>query len=249
MDENKEEIISLFRAKVLGKRPQRVEGEADGAQGHWLERQFGITPNADNAPDLLGYELKNDTKGKTTFGDWQATVYIFDSESGSCTRSEFLRLFGAPNPEKNGRYSWSGKPSPNIKRWNDFGQRLLVDEIGGVYAVYCFAKDIRPNKETLIPQRYKSGLVTLAYWDPDRLRDLVERKFNVKGWFKCLKDDAGAYVEIAFGSPIDFQVFSAGVRSGDIYLDSGMYEGNPRPYQQWRADNSFWFSLIVDRHS
>ena len=243
----KDSIIKLFRENVKGRKPERLKNDADGDEGHWLEKQFGIKPNGNNAPDILGYELKNDTRSKTTFGDWQASVYIFDKKTGSCSRSEFFRLFGAPNHDKGGRYSWSGKPFPNVKRWNDFGQKLVLDDSGSVYALYRFDKDKRENKEQIIPSRYKEKTVTLAYWDKDRLKNLVESKFNNRGWFKCFKDESGTYFEIGFGKPITFEMFIAGVRSGAIYLDSGMYEGNARPYQSWRADNSFWFDLIVER--
>ena len=35
------------------------------------------------------------------------------------------------------------------------------------------------------------------------------------------------------------------VRKGVVFFDSGMYEGNSRNYSQWRANNSYWESLIV----
>lgn len=72
----KEQIIDLFKKNVKGKRPN-VEGKNehhDGRKGHWLEQQFGIATNADNKADLLGYELKNETTSKTTFGDWSANM-------------------------------------------------------------------------------------------------------------------------------------------------------------------------------
>lgn len=74
----KEEIIELFRTNVKGKRPN-VDGKNerhDGRKGHWLEQQFGVTANADNEADLFGYELKNETTSKTTFGDWSANIYV-----------------------------------------------------------------------------------------------------------------------------------------------------------------------------
>ena len=36
------------------------------------------------------------------------------------------------------------------------------------------------------------------------------------------------------------------VQKGIVFFDSGMYEGNVRPYSQWRANNDFWESLIVE---
>ena len=69
---------------VYGKRPDVSSATAshDGKYGHWLETQMGIIHNGDNAPDLLGYEMKNDTSsGKTTFGDWSPNEKIFSNDS------------------------------------------------------------------------------------------------------------------------------------------------------------------------
>lgn len=79
MNQNKERIIELFKQNVKGKVPD-VTGRNerhDGKDGHWLEKQFGISANATNGADFLGYELKNETTSKTTFGDWSANKYIF----------------------------------------------------------------------------------------------------------------------------------------------------------------------------
>lgn len=72
----KEQIIDLFRKNVKGKSPnvENRNPRHDGKKGHWLEEQFGISANADNEADLWGYELKNETTSKTTFGDWSANI-------------------------------------------------------------------------------------------------------------------------------------------------------------------------------
>ena len=36
------------------------------------------------------------------------------------------------------------------------------------------------------------------------------------------------------------------VGKGIVFFDSGMYQGNARPYSQWRADNGYWNSLITE---
>mgnify|MGYP006124768743 CR=1 FL=1 len=63
-------ILTLFRENVKGRNLSAMGAATkhDGAAGHRLETLFGIKHNGDNAPDLLGYELKSDTKSKTTFG-------------------------------------------------------------------------------------------------------------------------------------------------------------------------------------
>ena len=67
-------IIELFKKNVYGRLPDTnsFNQRHDGKDGHWLERQMGITANANNEPDLYGYEMKNSTGSKTTFGDWSA---------------------------------------------------------------------------------------------------------------------------------------------------------------------------------
>ena len=77
----KEEIIELFRQNVKGRKCD-VTGcneRHDGRFGHWLEHQFGVLSNDYNCADIMGYELKNETTSKTTFGDWSANVYVFSN--------------------------------------------------------------------------------------------------------------------------------------------------------------------------
>ena len=38
------------------------------------------------------------------------------------------------------------------------------------------------------------------------------------------------------------------VKQGVVFFDSGMYVGNKRPYSQWRANNNYWDSLIVETY-
>ena len=51
---------------------------------------------------------------------------------------------------------------------------------------------------------------------------------------------------MVFGAPMDFETWIKHVVTGDIYFDSGMYQGNMRPYSQWRSDNVFWDQLVVE---
>ena len=128
----KQKIVKLFNKNVKGKIPDSSASNArhDGKDGHWLEVQMGVAHNASNAPDLFGFEMKNATSSKTTFGDWSASYYIFKDEKYGIDREQFLMIFGAPNLAKQNRYSWSGKPIPKIDIYNSFGQILKVDEIG-----------------------------------------------------------------------------------------------------------------------
>lgn len=248
--EDRRAIVELFRDKVLGKKADSALANVkhSGKDGHWLEAAMGVSPNASNAPDIFGYEMKNGTTSKTTFGDWSANYYIFKDNNYSITRDEFMQVFGKPNAKKNGRFSWSGEPVPQIGKWNQFGQKLIVDEDNNIEALYSYSKDKRPNKPRIVPSELQEEGLTLARWDAKTLKKRVESKFNDKGWFKCEKDAGGIYRSIAFGDPITFDKWIESVRAGDVFFDSGMYQTNGRNYSQWRANNSFWDNLVTARY-
>jgi LlaMI restriction endonuclease len=248
---DKEKIIELFFQNVKGNYPDLSGYDAahDGREGHWLEKKMGIKPNASNKPDLLGYEMKNNTTSKTTFGDWSANYFIYrDKEYGLNGRNDFLHIFGRPNPEKNMRYSWSGSPSPKIDGVNDYGQVLIIDADKNIHAKYFYSKDKRLDKRQIIPEMVKQENLTIAKWDKEKLQKKLERKFNQKGWFKCLKNSQGIYSEIVFGEPINYDTWIKLVATGDVIFDSGMYEGNARPYANWRSSNSFWNKLVTSKY-
>lgn len=249
-DQIKKIIITLFKNNVKGKKPDNSLSNQlhDGKDGHWLEKQMGIAHNADNEPDIYGFEMKNNTSSKTTFGDWSASYYIFKDEKYSITRDEFLSIFGAPNILKNNRYSWSGKPTPKISSYNTFGQILKIDKENNIKAIYSFSKDQRENKSKIVPIAMQKENLVIAQWNVDMMKRRVEDKFNMLGWFKCIKNLNGIYSSIVFGSPINFDTWIEGVKKGLIFFDSGMYQGNIRPYSQWRADNKYWESLVVESH-
>jgi LlaMI restriction endonuclease len=245
----KKKIIQLFMTQVKGKSPNTSSANIrhDGKGGHWLEKQMGLTHNAHNGPDLFGFEMKNATSSKTTFGDWSASYYLFRDNQSNINRTQFMRIFGAPNPLKGGRYSWSGKPVPKVGSYNSFGQILNVHNNGTIEALYSYSKDIRAEKTTIVPKPLQIDNLVLARWDASMMRERVERKFNERGWFKCTMTN-GVYTSISFGPPITFETWISAVRTGKIFFDSGMYEGNDRPYSQWRADNKFWDSLLTETY-
>ncbi|MBP5204248.1 LlaMI family restriction endonuclease [bacterium] len=253
MDEAKREIIQRFMKNVYGKTSD-VSGSNsghDGKYGHWLETQMGIAHNGDNAPDLFGYEMKNDTSsGKTTFGDWSPNESIF-SNNAIMSREDFIKTFGHPSKDKPKRWSWSGEPVPKINKWNNYGQTLHISEEKDIQVIYDYSHDKRQDKSSIVPDKFKSGEHVLMAWTSMYMRSRVERKFNQKGWFKCLMDN-GVYKTIAFGNPFTFDEWLKAVGSGQVYLDSGMYHDdikpNVRPYMQWRADNAYWNFLIQERY-
>lgn len=263
----KEQIIELFRNNVKGKKPN-VTGRNvrhDGRKGHWLEEQFGISANANNEADLWGYELKNQTTTKTTFGDWSANMYVFTNPHYSNLflgrnkhekQDSFVKIFGRPNEEKHGRYSWSGSPSPKINHYNDYGQILAITPSKDIVAIYSYTYDRRINKEFIVPKELQIDNLEIARWygefsPTSKRRDKcikakLEDKFNDKGWFTCKMNSSGVYDRICFGKPINYDNWIHLVEEGIVFFDSGMYEGNPRPYSQWRANNNFWDSLITE---
>jgi len=259
MEDGKQKLIELFKKNVLNKSPN-IEGmnkRHDGAKGQWLEAQFGKSADSANQADFWGYECKNHTSSKTTWGDWTANYYIFD-DATQLTRDRFLQIFGTPNMKKHGRYSWSGKEVPT--RHNDitkFGQSLIVDSNLDISIFYNFNKDNRVSKNSIIPKKFQEGDILLAKWvgyeknndsrKKSALETKVNNKFNQKGWFKCSMVD-GAYNKIIFGDPLPFEEWIRFVLIGDIYFDSGMYEGNSRPYSVWRSDNKFWDKLVTSSY-
>ncbi len=267
-NEAKQMLIEIFRKKVKGKSPD-VAGRNirhDGREGNWLEEQFGKNPDADNNADFWGYELKNETTSKTSFGDWSANRYIFrhgtyvhlfKNPSIGTPQDVFCQIFGKPNPEKNNRYSWSGSPIPHINKYNDFGQIMLIESNKDIVIYYSYSKDKRQNKDIIVPNELHGENIELARWfgttSPSTkrgdkcLRAKLEDKFNQNGWFTCKKKN-GKYAQICFGNPINYDSWLELVRKGIVFFDSGMYQGNKRPYQQWRANNQFWDSLIIETY-
>ena len=251
--EIREKIIKLFMKNVYGKTPDITGGNPkhDGKKGHWLEKQMELKPNASNTPDLWGYEMKNETTGKTTFGDWSPNYWIFRDKEYNMTRDGFFRIFGKPNPLKNNRLSWSGTPIPTIDGVNSFGVKIVIDEDDNISFVYSYSKDTRKNKSKIVPKKLKEKEHTIARWNAKGKKSLsekLERKFNQSGWFKCLLGKNGTYDRIVFGGPMNFNAFIKFFKNGKIIYDGGMYQGNDRPYSQWRAPNAFWNSLVISTH-
>lgn len=253
MDPDKKEIIRLFRENVLGKSPEYfINDRHDGKAGHWLEKAMGLETNGNNQPDILGFEMKNQTTSKTTWGDFSAHSYIWqEPASGITDRNHFLKTFGKPNKAKQGRLSWSGTPAPTFYlEVTPFGQTLDIDADGNIYINYDFSKDLRADKFSLVPFSLQRDAVTLAVWKVftskgKSIKEKLESKWNQKGFFRC-KMKNGWYRRIEFGPPVDFDTWIKLIKTKDVFFDSGMYEGNQRPYSQWRSNNSFWDKFITE---
>ena len=253
--EGKTKIIQLFLTNVKNK--EIIIGKkTHGSEGHWLETQMGLPKNCKNMPDILGYEMKKDSK-KITFGDFSASEYIFSKNKSilnkynkwngvSMTRSEFIRYFGSPNPKKHGRYSWSGSCVPTYGKYNDYGQKLICDRNGHVCIMYKYSRDLRMHDTTY--DYLLRGKVMIAVWMQDKLKAHIERKFNENGFFICKKEN-NLYNKICFGNPFSFEYFIENLKNRNIIFDSGMYSGNNRNYSHFRSSGSrFWYRLVVEEY-
>ena len=203
---SKEIIIEKFNTHVRNKKFIKSGGKKhhDGAEGHWLEKQMGIAPNSDNAPDLLGYEQKKYSK-KITFGDWSASSYYYKNKNIS--RDDFIKAFGSPNPKKNNRYSWSGSVFPKYgEKYNFAGQRIRFLDNDNLVIEYSYKNDTREEKdgflEILLPLPPTEPII-LAIWEKKKLETHLLNKFGVKGFYICKKDKkTGLYNKICFGKKL-----------------------------------------------
>ena len=258
---DKKNIIDLFTANVKGNVADTSNSSKKhcGKEGHWLEKQMGIRHNSKNEPDMYGYEMKTDCV-KTTFGDYSASEYLFSKKQvlldtlngwnikNIVLRSDFIKIFGLPNHDKNGRYSWSGKCVPKYGKWNDCGQTMEINDTNDIIAYYMYSKDKRDDGiKDFFPDYLKvKDKVAYAIWKSDKLSVQINRKFNNKGFFICKKDKQGVYDKIVFGRPFDFIEFIQGIKDNKIIFDSGMYDGNSRNYSQFRASSTgFWNTLLI----
>ena len=258
---NKMHIVALFKKNIVGKRFTDAHNTRHcGSEGHWLERLMGIKQNANNVPDILGYEMKKSST-KITFGDFSASEYAFSSPvkrleinrvngwdfSIVINRKDFIHYFGSPNVNKNNRYSWSGGCFPIYDHWNRFGQTILVTDNNDICIYYSNSKDKRDT--STYPAYLKKDNILITIWMASDISARVNNKFNVNGFFICQKDKTGIYNKIQFGNAFNFDTFIECFKKREIFIDSGMYETNTRNYSQFRSRNAvFWQRLIVEEY-
>jgi len=254
-DTNKQFIIDKFMTNVKGKQIL-IKNKHCGSEGHWLETQMGINHNANNEPDILGYEMKI-YSSKITFGDFSASEYLFskkkkmieymnnwEKDKNNITRENYIKFFGTPNPLKNNRYSWSGSCVPTYGIWNSCGQMLKFNDKLDLCVYYSFENDNRKDKNTY-PTFIQNDII-IAIWEKYKLEQHINKKFNKNGFFICKKIN-NTYEKICFGKPFDFNYFVDNIKNKNIIFDSGMYQGNSRNYSQFRSSaNNFWNILITE---
>ena len=265
-DQSKQNIIDLFRNNVKDREVQVGSGVNEkhcGKEGHWLETAMGVQHNSKNAPDLYGFEMKKES-AKITYGDFSASEYLFSKRSDALsaankqiiqlTRSQFMRSFGKPNEKKNNRYAWSGKCFPKLNQWNGFGQQINVTDTNDIVIYYSHEHDTRSDKHTLPDALKQANPVMIAIWKSEKLRNQIDKKFNVNGFFICKKDaSTGKYNKICFGKPFDFDFFIEQFKNGAIIIDSGMKDSNgekknTRNYSMFRSNKNTWQGLIIEEY-
>jgi MvaI/BcnI restriction endonuclease family len=260
-NKKKMEIIRIFHENVrnIEINLENYSSGHDGKEGHWLESKMGLNRNSKNEPDMYGFELKK-SSSKITLGDFSASEYLFsktritlDKENQfdcefKLDRRDFIRYFGTPNLAKNNRYSWSGKCVPTYGVWNTCGQTLSVSDNNDICVYYSFSLDGRVEKHSF-PNCLKKDNIMIAIWKHEKLEKNINNKFNVNGFFMCVKNENNVYNKIKFGKPFDFICFIENIKNKNIIFDSGMYEGNNRNYSQFRANKkNFWDLLLVDEY-
>ena len=200
---------------------------------------MNIKPNSKNEPDILGYEMKKQSR-QITLGDWTASEYLFSKEKTilpkeiSITRKDFISYFGNGN-------SWSGKCVPKYNKYNEYGQILKINENNDICIYYSYSED-KINKNN-IPDLLKKDNILIAIWKKEKISKHIDNKFNQKGFF-IIYDDKNVYNKIGFGNPFDYKFFVECVKSHDIYLDSGMTTRSSRNRSVFRSSNKFWNTLI-----
>ena len=261
IDNDKQRIITVFNKCVKGVEICLEGQHVDhcGKEGHWLETQMGITHNSKNEPDVRGFELKKDAP-KITLGDFSASEYAFSGKNKRnsintlnnwpddfiLSRSEFIKIFGNPNPRKGNRYSWSGRCVPTYNHWNFNGQMLTINERNDIIIYYSFSNDTRSVKIDF-PLFLQNDNIVIALWKSSKMKPHIENKFDKNGFFLC-KKIGSTYGKICFGKAFNFDYFIECIKNKKIIFDSGMYDGNSRNYSQFRGTSCFWNELIIEEY-
>lgn len=240
-------IINRFRTHIKDVSIPKPAHKHDGSDGHWLEKQFGVSANSSNRPDMFGIEIKK-YSNVITFGDFSASEYIFSrhhpylNKINQCNipmdRQTFFMLFGSFNTSKN-RWSWSGRCVPKYNTFTDGGLRLIINDDDQNLCIYYHPECDKIHTPPLFMKR-----ICICVWKYTDLTKCVNQKFNCGGFVICEKNThKNSYTKVYVGNPFDIRTFINGIKSGYIYLDSGMYDGNSRNYSQFRASHKYWLSL------
>lgn len=141
-----------------------------------------------------------------------------------------------------------GEPCPKVGDFNKFGQKLDITPERDIVVIYDFSSDEREDKYSIVPTQFQNGMIILARWFGENsptsnrqdkcLKYKLEDKFNDMGWFTCKKTAMELIKKFALVAQL-ILILGLSLLKKELSFDSGMYEGNPRPYSQWRSNNSF----------
>jgi hypothetical protein len=240
--DDKQTIINQFMVNVKGKEISIQNNGHCGGEGHWLETQMGIRHNANNEPDILGYEMKTGNS-KTTFIDKAPDIMFLNGKIlNKRNKSEKNKYWDQYASKKKSDDKTLGGWS--INHFNKDGQKMMVDDQNNITVLYDYNYDTRVDKETL--ELNKEPHI-IAQWNAASLKSAIENKFNKKGFFKCKKEN-DVFIKICFGKCITFDMWIEGFKNGVIYHD-GYSRVNGRGRHVFRAANSkFWDTLITEEY-
>tara|TARA_A100001011_G_scaffold397396_2_gene498230 strand:- start:375 stop:1154 length:780 start_codon:yes stop_codon:yes gene_type:complete len=243
IDINKQNIIDKFIKDVKGFeiKLEQVNKKHNGKDGHWLENKMGIKHNANNEPDIDGYEMKTGDK-ITTFIDKSPTTMYLNGNILPKRSKAFKKQFW----DKYASKKKTNEPTIggwSVDKFSKCGQKMIVDDDNNILVIYDYKEDTRENKNVL---GLNSELHIIMKWDAKELANAIENKFNQKGFFKCIKEN-NKFTKICFGKKITFDFWINEFKKGVIYHD-GYSKINGRGRHVFRASNKFWESLIIEEY-
>lgn len=238
----KQLIIHRFNTCVKGKEITNLNSSHSGKEGHLLETQMGIKHNSKNEPDIYGYEMKTG-KTKTTLIDKAPDIMFLNCKELNRTKKdkndkiEYWNKYATVKKSNSKTLGgWS------INKFNNAGQKMIVDDSNNIQVLYDYNYDTRLNKDEL---GLNNEPHIIAQWNADSLKSAIENKFNKKGFFIC-KKDKNVFTKICFGVCFTFDTFIREFKNGVIYHD-GYSRVDGRGRHVFRAaNNKFWNNLITE---
>jgi hypothetical protein len=219
------------RGWIAGKRLANggtVSCNSPNAVGYTLEAELGITPNGDNAPDHLGWEIKGHTV--TRFGG---------------TANKVVTVF-TPEPDR-GVYRERGALE-FLRRWGYADRSGIADRVnfGGIYRVGRVTEltglclQLAGCDPTVPDRMAPDGMVALvtpggelaAGWSFAKLIDCWRRKHMAAVYVPALKRKYGSDVAFRYGAEVlvcegtDFLRVLKAMHEGVLYLDPGLKATN-----------------------
>ena len=246
---NKCIIINIFNNTIKGTKFNNIKGtnkKHDGKEGHFLEKKFGLKPNCNNRPDILGFEMKNQTKSKTTFVDKVPSNKYYKGVSFNIKDTETKKIFW--NTFKR-QYSKGIRIGGwNLNEYDKDGQCLYVDDNKNIKVLYQYKYDKRPNKNELIDNYYKNDEIHIIMeWVNKDIQEIFNNKWNQGGFFVCKKDKKNIYNKICFGKPESFEYWLEHIKQKNI-----CFEGYSNLDGKWRgcfrASNKWFYSHITEEY-